>query len=342
MLKTNRIVEASHVPGLNWHGLELPDIRGSAFDDEIDRTDAGALIPEEVTNEIFKAMPRQSAALTLFQRRTMSRKQLRMPVLSLLAQAYWVGGDTGLKQTTKQAWENKFVTAEELAVIVPVPEAVLDDASYDIFGEVRPSLVEAIGQKIDQATFFGVDKPASWPDAVVPAAVAAGNVATEGDGADLGVDIGDTMSTVEEDGYDVNGFAAGIRLKGRLRNLRASGSGELLFQPALTADTPATLFGEEIAYLRNGAWEPDDALLIAGDFRGQGIIAVRQDLRWKLLDQAVLTDDSNNIIVNLAQQDMVALRVTFRVGFQVANPVNREQPTEDDRYPFGVLEPAAT
>ncbi len=66
-------------------------------------------------------------------------------------------------------------------------------------------------------------------------------------------------------------------------------------------------------------------------------------MQYKLLTEAVIQDaDSGDIVYNLAQQDMVALRVTFRVGFQVANPVtlsNDDSPTDPHitRYPFAVL-----
>ena len=43
------------------------------------------------------------------------------------------------------------MTAAELAVIVPVPEAVLADSSFDIMGEVQPRVREAMGAKIDNA-----------------------------------------------------------------------------------------------------------------------------------------------------------------------------------------------
>jgi hypothetical protein len=51
----------------------------------------------------------------------MGTKLLTLPVLSALAQAHWVDGDTGLKQTTEQPWAGLTLTAEEVAAIVPVP-----------------------------------------------------------------------------------------------------------------------------------------------------------------------------------------------------------------------------
>jgi hypothetical protein len=87
---------------------------------------------------------------------------------------YWVSGDTGLKQTSEAAWAGVTLTAEEIACIVPILEAVIDDASFDVWAELRPALAEAIAQTLDAAAIGGINKPASWPPAVVPAAIAAG------------------------------------------------------------------------------------------------------------------------------------------------------------------------
>ena len=97
----------------------------------------------------------------------MPRAQRRLPVLSALPTAYFVSGDTGLKQTSEANWENKYVDAEELAVIVPIPESVLDDADYDIWSEIRPLLVEALGVAIDGAVLYGTNIPATGDGAVV-------------------------------------------------------------------------------------------------------------------------------------------------------------------------------
>lgn len=103
----------------------------------IDRSRAEALIREQVVSTIFQDAPKQSVVMQLGRKLpNMTSKQTRIPVLSMLPLAYWVNGDTGYKQTSRQAWENVYLTAGELAVIVPIPEAVLADAEFDILGEV--------------------------------------------------------------------------------------------------------------------------------------------------------------------------------------------------------------
>lgn len=308
------------------------------YDNIITRTEAAALIPEEAANEIMQGVPAFSAALAMFRRATMARGQQRIPVLSALPTAYWVNGDTGLKQTGEVNWTNKYLDAEELAVLVPIPESVLDDAAFDVWGEIRPRLQEAIGAALDAAVFFGTNKPSSWPDDIVAGCVAASNVYNSGSvgGLDLADEVNIVMGQVEADGFAVNGFVGAPALKAALRGLRSTTTGDLLFQPSMQAGTPATLFGEAIRYVDNGSWDPAKARLITGDFR-QGIIGVRKDLTYKVLDQAVIQDGTGAIVYNLAQQDMVALRVVARFAWQVPNPVNRVNPTT--AYPFSTLQP---
>ena len=302
----------------------------------ITRNDAQALIPEDVTREIFKAVEQKSSALPLMRRLpNMSRKLNKLVILDQLAVAGFVDGDAGLKAVSNTAWKNKYITAEEIAVIIPIPEAVLDDADYDIWGEIKPQIEEEFGKVIDGAIFFGEDKPASWPAGLVDGATAAGHIVTLGTGLDIGADVNELMALVEADGYDVNGFAAAIGVKSKLRGLRDANGG-LLFQPSLTAGTPGTLYAQNITYPKNGAWDSSKAQMLGGDFQ-QAVYAVRQDLTYKVLDQAVVTDNDGKIIYNLAQQDMVALRCVMRLGWQLPNPINRMNEDAATRYPFAVL-----
>lgn len=304
----------------------------------ITRTDADALIPVETASEIIRAVTQQSAALSLMRKLpNMTSKQTKLPILSALATAGFVNGDIGLKPVSQAAWSNKFITAEEIAVIIPIPEAVLDDAEYDIFGEIKPQIIEEFGRVIDGAVFFSVDKPASWPTGIVDGAIAAGKTVALGTGTDIAADVNTLMGLVEASGYDVNGFAAAIGVKSQLRGLRDN-TGAPIFQPSLTAGTPGTLYGQAINYPKNGAWDASKALILGGDF-GQAVYSIRQDITYKVLDQAVISDGEGKIVYNLAQQDMVALRCVMRLGWQLPNPINRMD-TTDNRYPFAVLTPA--
>ena len=130
----------------------------------MDRDEVGPLIPEDVSAEIIKSVTEESVVMRLAKRLpNMTRAQRRIPVLSLYPIGYFVSGDTGLKKTTEVNWENKYIDAEEIAVFVPISEAVLSDSDYDIWGEVRPLIAEEFGRVFDAAVLCGdnAERPTS-------------------------------------------------------------------------------------------------------------------------------------------------------------------------------------
>jgi HK97 family phage major capsid protein len=250
-----------------------------------------------------------------------------------LPTAYFVNGDTGLKQTTDVAWGNKYLNAEEVAVIVPIPEAVLDDTSFDVWASIKPLLAEAAGRVIDGAIFLGINKPGSWPADLKTAATAAGNTYERGTSTQalggVAQDLSNLMGLVEADGFDVNGIVANRIYRGLLRTQRAT-TGQTLPEVSSTE-----AYGVPITYPMRGMFTTA-AEAFVGDF-SQGIIGIRQDWTYKVLDQAVIQDTAGVIVYNLAQQDMVALRLVGRFAWEVANVINYDQPTAANRYPFGVM-----
>src|SRR3954470_18562833 len=101
-------------------------------------------IPEAVSSAMLTSLSATSAALGLGTRLNVPTNQTRFPVLSALPTAYFVNGDTGLKQTTEANWDSKYINIEELAAIVPIPDAVLADSSFDLVGNITPLLRNAI------------------------------------------------------------------------------------------------------------------------------------------------------------------------------------------------------
>lgn len=311
------------------------------FGSVIDRDGIEPLIPEDVQREIIQGMPQDSTVLTLGRRLpNMSRAQQRMPVLASLPIAYFVNGDTGLKKTTQAAWANKYLNAEEVAVIVPVPDAVLDDSDYDIWSEIKPLLVEAVGVTVDAAILLGVNAPSSWPTNIKDGATAAGNnvsLASMADMYDATLGEGGTFGKVEEDGYSVTGSAAHTTVKAKLRGLRDL-NGQPIFMQSMQQAGGYTLDGQPLVFAKTDALDADEALMFSGDWK-QLVYSIRQDLTFRIFTEGVVQDAAGNIIYNLMQQDMVALRMVFRLAWQLPNPISRLQPVEANRYPFAVLEP---
>lgn len=314
-----------------------------AYNDQLDRTGTEALIPEDATKDIIQGVPQYSSIMQLATKApNMPRNQRRIPVLSTLPTAYFVNGDTGLKQTSKQAWTNKFFDAEELAVIIPIPEAVLDDTDYDIWGEVKPRIMEAMGIAFDQAVLFGTNAPASWPQNIRAAAAAAGNTVALGTGTDLYEDIlgaNGVISLVERDGYMANGHISSMGMRGRLRGVRGT-DGHPIFTKSMQDGSQYALDGAPIYFPENGAMDPAQVEMFSGNFK-QIVYAMRQDITYKILTEAVIQDNTGAIVYNLAQQDMVALRAVMRLAWQVPNPINRLNPTAS-RYPIATLTPDLT
>nr|WP_304971675.1 phage major capsid protein [uncultured Schaedlerella sp.] len=306
----------------------------------ITRSDAEALIPVQESHEIIQGVVEQSAVLQRGRRlANMTAAQYKMPVLDLLPLAYFVNGEGGSakKKLTTMAWDKKVIIAEEIAVIVPISEAVLDDADYDIWGEVRPRLVEAFGQKIDGAVLFDIDKPQTWRDGVVTTATKAGAVTTLG--SDLYESIlgeNGVIAKVEESGYFVNGHMADITMRAKLRGLKDT-TGQPVFKSDMQTGTTYSLDGSPMNFPRNGAFDRSKALMISGDF-SQMVYSIRQDITFKLFDQGIIQDPATgDILYNLMQNDMVALRAVMRLGWEIPNPINAMAKDKTKRCPFAVM-----
>ncbi|MBQ9198366.1 MAG: phage major capsid protein [Clostridia bacterium] len=313
----------------------------------IDRTGAEVLIPEERSREILAAVPEQSIAMRLMRRLPdMTSKTRSIPVASSLPTAEFINGDTGLKPTTDMAWENVKLTAEEIAAIVVIPENVLDDSDYDIWANVLPRINEAIGVAFDKAVLFGTDKPASFPSGIVNGAADAGNALALDGGASLYQQLlgeGGLAALVEEDGFVPSAYVGAVSMRSKLRGT-VDGNGLPIFGRApyregMFGRAAYELDGADIYFPGSGVMDAQRALLIGGDW-SQAVWAMRTDITTKLLTEAVISDATGKVLINLAQQDAVALRVVFRAGWALANPINRVNESKASRYPFAVLTPA--
>lgn len=287
---------------------------------DITRAEVASLIAEEYGPQVIKAATQGSTALAAFPTVNMGTKTRNMPVLATLPEADWVTDtdNTGVKPTSQATWANKTLVAEEVAVIVPIHENTLDDATEDILAQLADLGGQAIGKKLDEAVFFGNDKPVTWtsPD-LLSAATSAGNLFQVQDGAASADDIYGSIlqaaGALADDGFDPETLVSKRGLMYQFANLRATDGTPIL--------TGTSVSGFDTYWNRNGAWAPASATAFVVD-SSTVRIGVRQDITVKFLDQATLGSGENQI--NLAERDMVALRFKARFAYVLGNPVTPE------------------
>jgi HK97 family phage major capsid protein len=220
---------------------------------------------------------------------------------------------------------------------------------FDFWTEIKPKVTEAFGVALDEAIFFGVNAPATFPTSIVAGALAAGNVILAGASTvDYLDDVNNAMATVEADGFDVTGFWARRQVKAKLRGLRDTTKGMLYYPETAPTESPniGSLYGEPIVFSNAGlsgfATGAANYSMIGGEW-DQSMLAIRDDISMEMFDTGVITDNGSPPVIqfNLMQQDMVALRIVARFAWAVPNPVNRQQSTKASRYPFFALQQKA-
>lgn len=305
---------------------------------DITRADALALLARQDINEIIKPNTAESAVLASFRTIRMTAGTARMPVLAALPTAGFVTDNnatdaSGVKPTSKVSWSDKELVAEEIAVIVPVHENTLADSNFDIWAEIRPLVAQEFGRILDLAVLFGVNKPSTWLDpALIPGAIAAGNAVEEGTGVDLAEDFNEAFAFVEADEFDVNAAFTGRFLRRELRGLRDADNAPIYLDALRSDGDTASIYGQDLFYVGNRAWDKDVAVALVGD-RSKVVIGIREDVQVKLLTEATVGG------INLAERDMVALRFKFRVAFATAYSTAGGSATD---YPFAVITPDVT
>jgi HK97 family phage major capsid protein len=314
----------------------------------LSRTDALSTIVEQRSKTILGLAQQTSVAMATFRQVPVSTKSLRMQLVSSFPTAKWLmpatapeeDVDLAKKPTSDMTWTDQNILAEEAAVIVIIPENVVDDSEINLWAEVEARCAEAIAVLIDMACFFGVAPaagliPASFPvGGLFGRAVAAANEVQQttaaGPMADAAGAMDGLLAKVEADGYDASIAYTGTGTRSTLRNLRDK-NGNLLYSTSLQgSNSVGSIWGVPIKYVTNGAWDATKSLMLAGD-PNMAILGMRQALTAKRLDQATIGD------INLAERDALALRVKIRLGFTIIAPKGVATPA--GAFPFATLKP---
>lgn len=283
--------------------------------------DFSGIIPAEFSTQIIEEATQQSAALQLGQRLPMGTAITDLPVPQTLPTATFVSAPGGKKPWTDVMLTTQVVKAEEVAAVTAIPDAYLEDSTIPLWNWVRPRLAEAIAIAIDNAVFFGLGAPTSYPTGGILSNTYSSTV-TEGLDAVDGVNA--AMGQVEARGIAVTGHAADLLAKALFRGVRDANGALLLGEGQVDGQARPTLYGVPISYSPWGQVTTAD--FVTGGF-GNLIMGVRSDIRYNLDPSGVITGPTGNVLVSGFESNTTPLKVWARIGCTIVRPVTPRAPT---------------
>jgi HK97 family phage major capsid protein len=286
---------------------------------------AGAyLIPEELRSEILRIAQNQYGLA----RRDMRYlpfsgpgNERKIPALATSVSVSWTG-EGQAKRSTQPTFDVVTQTLKKLAAIVPMTEEIIEDSTINLTALVAELFAEAVAKEEDLQFFAGTGAP--WTGILNNGLVNVVNTATD-DPADITADdllaLVDATPTSVIDGAK---FYMNRTVYSKIRTLREGvGTGTYIVQPP-TAGGPASMWGYPVelsdAFTPVSTTGQDVPFVLFGNLKKTAIFGDKQQLRVKMLDQATVNNTTNNGTLNLAQQDMIALRIVERVGYVLALP----------------------
>lgn len=267
-------------------------------------------VPVEKANGIMGLVAKGSALIPLSKLEPMTAPTKQFTFWANTPSAYWVGEGKRIKTSTA-TFVNAELEAHKIAVIIPTTKEKMNDTVINIFEEMKKPVADAIQQKVDMAGLFGIDSPFKFN--IFDNAVKNDMFIVDGTNESLDLDVSDVMALVEDEGMDVNGFIAHTGIKNRLRKLRDADGNQLFVNGVSTTE----LYSQPITFAKGKtSFDRDKAQLIAGDW-DKSLFGVYQGLEYETLKEATLQDTlwTDGKPLSLAEQDMIALKVTARFAF---------------------------
>ncbi|NFG22402.1 phage major capsid protein [Clostridium botulinum] len=257
-------------------------------------------VPVEIAKEVIKNVIDQASILKVCKRENMESDKKTIPQLIDSGSASWVkeGKPIG---TTIPTFAYPQLKAYKLAVIVPVTSEKNKDSVINVMEEIKQAMADAFAKAIDNAMIFGIDSPF---DTNLISAIG-GQKITATDRLDT--DLSNAMGLVEDNKYNCNNILMGASEKKVLRTL----SNDAKYKGAITL---TSAYETPIEFVRN--FDNTKARAITGDF-SKALVGTRDNIEYKVLDQATIK--SGDTEINLAQDDMIAIKATMRLGFVVVD-----------------------
>ena len=263
-------------------------------------------LPASISADIWAKTLEDSAVMKMARRIDLPGNGLAIPVITGEPQADWVE-ETGEKPVSNSTVAIKTMQPYKLAVIETVSNELIHDLPR-LYATLRERLPFALAKKFDE-TVFGTTAPGTGFDVLGNATAVA-----------LGNDVYAALVTVDGNIATAGGVMDGIAMspQGKTKLLNAVDQAKRpLFIDSVANASIQTILGAPVTYSRGVYKAGTTAQLgFAGDWT-HAMYGVVESIELAISDQASLTynDGTNDVTLNLWQQNMTAIRAEFRVGF---------------------------
>lgn len=282
----------------------------------------GYTIPKELSLEIIRnASLEYGAARRLFDNYVFQGPGNTVDILKEGngINAYWTN-EGAAKSSSQPSFAIVSLALKKLATIVPFTDEMLEDTGFDLIGYVKELAGRGFAKEEDAAFLMGTGTPYTglMNNTDVNIVRTANTTITNWDLDDLQSLIDSLPSTFLPNAK----FIMNRKALSQIRQIKDS-NGNYILSPAV-AGNPPTILGEDyelvdtLPDLSSGG--ADKPILAFGDFKTAGTVATKGALAVKQLTEATIHDVDGTTALNLAEQDMTALRFVERVGFLLKQP----------------------
>jgi len=302
--------------------LKAAEKTKAVTDSSVDDAKAGLTIPAELRNEVLRiaelqyGLARKEMLYLPFSGPGNSRV---IPTLGTSVTVKWTE-EGAKKQGTEPAFGIVTQILKKLAAIVPMTEEILEDSAIDIVALLGQLFAEAVSKEEDLQFFAGTGAP--WTGILNNGSV---NKVTQasGDASQLTADdLLDMIDATPTGALSGAKFYMHRSILSVIRKLKGT-DGQYIYQNP-GQGLPATIWNYPVvtsdAFPALADVDTGDQYVLFGNLKQGAVFGDKQQLRVKMLDQATVTDGDGSTVINLAEQDMVALRIVERVGYVIALP----------------------
>lgn len=269
-----------------------------------------ALLPKEVSSEIWADAIQESAVMSLANRISLPAVGLAVPMITGDPSAEWVG-ETDEIEASDSTIDAREMKGHKIGVIETFSKEFKRDLP-GLYAEMRRRLPRTLGLKFDQTVFHGTDASAPVNYQTFDSFQKAGVQTSPLTLADAYDDLVAIDQAVAVAGGDLSAYALAPQARGILLSATDNDGRPLLINDIQRQGSIDQLLGVPVR--RTPAVGASGVLGLAGEW-SNAYYGVVEDIEISVSDQATITKGGTSI--NLWQRDMFAVKVTAHLGFMI-------------------------